>query len=312
MTRTRIYFTTDVHGSDICWRKLLRAGSFYKADAVVLGGDMTGKAVVPIVKELDGSYRSTFQGRRSVMADEQELRSHMKVIEDSGYYVHLTTREQVAGSSVDDRDRIFLQKIQERIRSWLALAERELHDQKLQFIVAPGNDDVFAIDPVLDESTVITRAEGKVLAIGDHEMISSGWTNPTPWKTSRECSEEELARRINEMASRLRNPQTSIFNLHAPPYNSGLDSAPLLDDNLRPVSAGQQMVPCGSTSVLEAIWKYQPLLGLHGHIHECRGAFKFGRTLCINPGSNYSEGLLMGVLVELEEKKVKSYLFTSG
>jgi Icc-related predicted phosphoesterase len=143
-------------------------------------------------------------------------------------------------------------------------------------------------------------------------MINCGWTNPTPWKTPRECSEEDLLKRIRDMTSKVKNMETSIFALHAPPYGTGLDEAPELDKELRPVKGGTSRAPVGSTAVLQIIKECQPLLGLHGHIHEAKGATKIGRTLCLNPGSMYSEGMLQGVLLAIDKNTVKSYLFTSG
>ncbi len=61
-----------------------------------------------------------------------------------------------------------------------------------------------------------------------------------------------------------------------------------------------------------AIEKYKPLLGLHGHVHESKGFVNIGSTLCINPGSEYGEGILRGVIVELGDGKVKNYLLTQG
>jgi Icc-related predicted phosphoesterase len=61
-----------------------------------------------------------------------------------------------------------------------------------------------------------------------------------------------------------------------------------------------------------AIEKSQPLLGLHGHIHEGRGSSRIGRTLCINPGSMYEQGTLLGVLVKLGKDKIENYVLTQG
>ena len=52
--------------------------------------------------------------------------------------------------------------------------------------------------------------------------------------------------------------------------------------------------------------------GIHGHIHESRGTFKLGKTLCINPGSEYTEGILRGSLIELRGGKVRSQQLTAG
>jgi len=199
-----------------------------------------------------------------------------------------------------------------RIEEWIEIAEKNLKGTGIRFIVAPGNDDNPVIDPILDASEVIERAEGMVLEIEGHQMLNSGYTNPTPWATPRECSEEELKKKIEGMISQINDLKTSIFQLHAPPYGTGIDDAPVLDKYLRPIKGGTIRGPAGSMAVREAIEKYQPLLGLHGHIHESKGATKIGKTLCINPGSMYSEGMLQGSLLELDKDKIKMQIFTSG
>jgi Icc-related predicted phosphoesterase len=310
----KLFFATDVHGSDLCWRKLVAAGPFYKANAVILGGDITGKEVVPLVKQPDGSVQSDFMGIRSVLNSENELKTHERQIMDTGYYPFHTTPEEIDELSRDhdQANAVFEKLMIQRITEWVEIAERNLRGTGIRFIVAPGNDDREVIDPILDRSEVIERAEGKVLEIEGHEMLNSGYTNPTPWSTPRECSEEQLKKKIEDMASQIKTLKTSIFQLHAPPYDSGLDEVPILDKNLRPIKGGTVRGPAGSKAVLEAIEKYQPMLGLHGHIHESRGARKIGRTLCINPGSMYSEGILQGALMDIDRDKIKIHIFTSG
>jgi len=68
----------------------------------------------------------------------------------------------------------------------------------------------------------------------------------------------------------------------------------------------------GSKSVRRAIEKYQPLLGLHGHIHESQSVAKIGKTTCINPGSEYGEGVLRGCIVILGDGKIEGYQMTRG
>jgi len=314
VTTTRIFFATDVHGSDVCWRKLISAGKFYKANVVILGGDMTGKEVVPLVKQPDGTVSSNFLGIPTIISRKEDLETHVKRIMDTGYYPFDTTPTEMSelSTSPEKAEAVFKKLMIQRIREWIEIAEKNLKGSGVRFIVAPGNDDDPAIDPILDASVVIERAEGRVLEIEDHQMLNSGYTNPTPWATPRECSEEELNKRIEAMTSQITNFRTSIFQLHAPPYASGLDEAPTLDKDLKPVKGGTIRGPVGSKSVLEAIKKYQPLLGLHGHIHESKGARKIGKTLCVNPGSMYSEGILQGTLIELEKDKIRSQIFTSG
>jgi len=192
-------------------------------------------------------------------------------------------------------------------------ADDKLAGTGIQCYVCPGNDDIFEIDRVIGASKSVKLAEGRVIQLDDHhEMASSGWSNPTPWDTHREESEEALLRRIESIIARVRDVQNAIFNLHAPPFGSGLDEAPELTKDLRPAYAGRSLVPVGSHSVLRVIEKYQPLLGLHGHIHEGKGTRKFKRTLCINPGSMYEQGILHGAVIELKPKKVGAYILTTG
>jgi len=310
----KLFFATDVHGSDVCWRKLVSAGKFYKANAVVLGGDLTGKEVVSLVRQADGTVVSDFMGLKTILESEEQLKTHEKRIKDTGYYPYRTSPEEMSALSGDPAkaSEVFKRLMLERVKEWVGIAEKNLRGSGIRFIVAPGNDDSPAIDPILDASEVIERAEGKVLEIDGHEMLNSGYSNPTPWKTPKECSEEELKNKIEIMVSMMKNIKTSIFQLHVPPYGSGLDDVPLLDKDFRPMKGGTVRGSAGSTAVSEAIGKYQPLLGLHGHIHESKGSTKMGRTLCINPGSMYSEGILQGALIEIDKDRVKSQIFTSG
>jgi len=310
----RIFFATDIHGSDVCWRKFINAGKFYKADIMVLGGDTTGKEICPIIKYPDGKIVVKYLGREEIVKDSKELAVYEKRIMDAGLYQYYTTPEEYASLVNDEEkvDKIFSAMMTERWKNWIEIAEKNLKGTGIRCLVAPGNDDRFVIDSIIDTSTVIERVEGKIVDIDGHEMINCGWTNPTPWNTPRECSEEELAKKIESMTSQVKNMENCIFELHAPPYGTGIDEAPILDKNLVPIKGGTERGPVGSTAVLEAIKKCQPLLGLHGHIHESKGAMKIGRTVCLNPGSMYSEGMLQGVVVILEKNKVKTYLFTSG
>ncbi len=155
--------------------------------------------------------------------------------------------------------------------------------------------------------------EGRVVDVDGWSMISTGWSNPTPWKTHREDTEEQLAERIEGIVREIPDPARAIFNLHCPPYKSGLDEAPAIDADLKLLHGGRALRPVGSTAVRQAIERHQPVLSLHGHIHESKGAIKIGKTLAINPGSAYEEGMLMGAIVQLDARKgVKSYQLVNG
>ncbi len=148
-------------------------------------------------------------------------------------------------------------------------------------------------------------------------MISVGFSNRTPWKTPREVDDDDLGSMIEDLASSLADAPRAIFNLHVPPVDSTLDTCPLLDWNTDPptqiVKGGQVVLHgAGSKAVRRAIELHQPLLSLHGHIHESAGAVKIGRTTAVNPGSEYGEGVLRGCLLTLAKDEVKSYQLTAG
>ncbi|MBS7655092.1 metallophosphoesterase [Candidatus Bathyarchaeota archaeon] len=312
---TRIFFATDVHGSEKCWKKFVNAGKFYKANISILGGDLTGKAVIPIVSEGNNIYKVNFLEQDFNLKSSEELAEMEYKIVNSGYYPYIVSREELKELSVnpDKVNKIFEQLMTERLENWLRFADEKLKGSGIKAYVCPGNDDPFIINELIKKSEVIENAEGKVVEVDSyHEMISSGWTNVTPWKTFRECSEEELERKIEEMTQKVNNLRNCIFNLHAPPYGSGLDEAPQLDESLKPIYGGQVLMPVGSKAVKEAIEKYQPLLGLHGHIHEGKGFSRIGRTLCINPGSSYEEGTLLGAIIDLDKGKIVRHMLATG
>ncbi|MCR6691863.1 MAG: metallophosphoesterase [archaeon YNP-LCB-003-016] len=311
---TRIIFATDVHGSELTFRKLISAAKMHKANVVILGGDMTGKIIVPIIKQPDGKYTAKFLGNIVKIDDEKELEQLENNIRLTGYYPYRTTLEEYQEISKDSSKQynLFTDLMIEQILRWDKLAEQHLKPLGIKFYVCPGNDDRIEVDEAIDSKcSFLINTEGKIIWIDDfHEMISTGWSNITPFGSPKEMPEDELLRKIENMISKLKNVENSIFNLHCPPIDTTLDKAPKLDKDLRP--SLRETISAGSVAVRKVIEKYQPLLGLHGHIHESRGIEKIGRTLCINPGSEYTEGILRAVIIDLSENKVKSYLFISG
>lgn len=311
----KIFYATDVHGSDICWKKFINAGPFYEVDAIVLGGDMTGKAVIPIISQGANRWKVTVQEQESILEGMEEVERMAQSIRNRGYYPYVTDPEETAAISSDPAlsDQVFMKEVIGTLERWLDYADQKLSGKSLKCYVCPGNDDSFEIDEVIRTSKCVENIEGRIIQLDQHhEMISSGWTNPTPWDTEREEDEDSLEKRYEVMASQLKNPHTSVFNLHAPPYSSGLDDAPELTSDMRLAYAGQSLIPVGSKSTLKLIEKYNPLLGLHGHIHEGRGSRKIKKTLCINAGSNYEQGILLGAVIELKPNKVGNYILTSG
>ena len=312
---TKLFFATDIHGSDICWNKFLNAGKFYEADVLILGGDMTGKAVVPFIHQGGKNYRVTLLEQEFDITNDDELLQMKKKVRSRGYYPYLTTPDEMSELEQDPSrvHQIFLQEVLGVVQQWMDLADKKLDGTDMKVYCSPGNDDMDEVDEIVRSSRRVLLVEGQVTPLDEHhEMIASGWSNRTPWDTHREEDEDQLQVRYEAMISKLEDPRNAVFNIHVPPYKSGLDEAPELDKDLRPVLAGQSLQPVGSTALREVIRKHQPLLGLHGHIHEGRGTTRIGKTLCINPGSMYEQGTLLGTIVKLGKNKIENYVLTTG
>jgi Icc-related predicted phosphoesterase len=319
---TTIFFCSDIHASTICFRKFLNAAKHYtgkgrRVDILILGGDITGKMIVPIVKAGNATYRSYLFGKPVTLSSEAEVEELTRKTEVLGVYPYIFEPGEYEAfkASSEIRDTLFQDLALKRLQEWMEIATAKLHGGEALCYVSPGNDDFDECKAIIDACPVITCPDMKTVRINDdHEMVSLGYANLTPFDCPRDVSEEELAARIETMVSEVVDMSNCVFNLHCPPLNTGLDEAPELDENLRPRmgTTGVNMCPVGSRSVREAIEKYQPLLGLHGHIHESRGAVMLGRTRCINPGSGYSDGILHGALVTIRNGQVVNYMLTSG
>ena len=309
---TRVYIASDFHAAEKAWRKYLNAirMNVYKADAALLAGDLTGKAIVPIVRS-DGRYETELFGVHRVARGDEDLSTLERDIADVGYYSFVTSGAEAARLSQDEaaRDELLGRLMSERVEAWMQLATERLAETSVPLYLIPGNDDEFVIDPILNRQEFApVNADGKVVDIpGDLQLLASGWSNHTPWHTPREESEEELFERLDGLARQVRDPRRAIFMIHVPPHDSGLDTAPILDENLRPtISAGDVLRgPVGSTAVRRIIEEYQPVLAVHGHIHESGGERKIGQTVCINPGSEANHGILRGYLVDIGRKGVE-------
>jgi uncharacterized protein len=311
----RVFFATDIHGSEICWRKFLNAAAFYKADVVVLGGDVTGKVMIPITAHT-GYWQATVRGEVLRMETQQELDDVQRKIRNTGSYPAIVTPDELTELTAQEGaiDRRFSLEMVKSLDRWMDMADGKLAGQDIPCILNGGNDDIWEIDDVIDAAPSVSFGEGRMLDLDGFHLVSMGWTNPTPWDTFREEPEEALATRIEAVVSQIPDMERAIFNFHAPPYGTGLDEAPQLDENLRPTLGGAAMKPVGSTTVRDAIAAHQPTLSVHGHIHESRGIKRMGRTLAINPGSVYGDGVLQGAVLELNAKKgkVTKYLLVNG
>lgn len=312
----KAFYASDIHGSDLLWRKFVNAGKFYGAEVLVMGGDIAGKAVVPIVQRGDAYYAPEIADER--LYAEDQLPALERRIRDLGMYPYRATEDDLATLRGDPQavDALFLRVMGETLYRWLRFAEERLSGSGIRLYIMLGNDDEPSLRDILSGSRVAVDCEDQIIDIGEgFEMLSCGFANPTPWRSPREMPEDELQRHLEALATQLVRPEQSIFNLHVPPIRSTIDTAPVIDAELKPVIQGGSVLmgPAGSQAVRSVIERYQPLIALHGHIHESRGIAKIGKTVCINPGSAYGEGILHGALFELDKRKgLKRYQLTSG
>jgi len=310
----RLFFATDIHGSEVCFRKFLAAARVYGADVLLLGGDFAGKGLVPVLRSgetwqasLDGHELSVPAAGYDQLAADITRRGLYPVPMDDAELARLSADQEAL-------DELFKAQIIEQARRWCDLAAQRL-DPRVRCIITPGNDDPVAADAVLESSERIEFPSLAVTEIGPFSMASLCIVPTTPWHTEREGSEEEIAARIDELLAPHPAGTRWIFNFHSPPYATGLDDAPELDAGLRPVirDGRPSIVPAGSRAVRDAIRKYQPVVSLHGHIHESRGVQRIGRTRCVNPGSDYSSGVLRGAVVDLaDDGTFMNFLLTTG
>ena len=306
-TQTRILFATDMHGSEGVWRKFLNCSAMLKVTVAICGGDLTGKMIVPVVERSDGKCAYYHMGKTHIVDLDQKEKACKEII-GIGYYPYPTNENEYEEMTKNPKkvDEVFHEVMTSTMKKWLDLIPQKVPSET-RVVVCPGNDDRSPVDDVVNNHKHVINGEGKVIEIDDsHEMISCGWVNPSPWKTTREEEDDKLEERLERYISQVKNMESAIFNFHAPPYQTKLDEAPLLDKNLNPIIQGGSvvMVPVGSKAVRKMIEKYQPFLGLHGHIHEASGSMKIGKTYCVNPGSEYAEGILRAFLIEFKGNQI--------
>lgn len=302
----RLYYTTDLHGSTKCWKKLLATPKYYQADVIVIGGDITGKLIVPIVHLPRGRAEATFMGRKRKFKKEADIETFKGIVADSGQYAVEMTKDEYDSFEQDPSrlDDLFARILVERVEEWVAMADERLAGQNVRCLVSAGNDDIFEVDEPLLNSKTIEVHDSRVIDLeGGFQIFGFSYANMTPWKCPRDIEEDEIGEKLEALAVQITDMGHAIFDLHAPPYDSGLDEAPELRADMsyvRDATGQPNMIPVGSKAVREFILKYRPMLGLHGHIHESSGIRKLGQTTIVNPGSEYAEGVLRGALVELD------------
>jgi uncharacterized protein len=319
---TRVFFAVDIHGSEPTFRKFVNAARFYEAGVLLFGGDLMGKAVVPIVRQSGGAHRAFFLGEVHDLEGPEAMATFKQGVERAGFYWIEVDPEEYGSFSADSAavDRLFIRLARERLSAWVRFAEERLAGSGVRCFLTGGNDDMPEVLSVLEEEggVAVQPCEDRVVELDDqHTMITVGYSTPTPWDTPREATEERIAQLIEASMAKVPDPSRCVFNLHVPPLDSGLDRCVKLDtstDPPRPLAMAGRPVyfGAGSGAVREAIQTYQPLVGLHGHIHESPGQITYGRTRCFNPGSEYGQGVLNGVVVSIRAGELTGYQHTCG
>jgi uncharacterized protein len=314
---TRIFFVADIHGSERCFRKFVNAGKVYQAQVLLIGGDIAGKTITPLWPE-NGGWTGLYLGSRRWVQTETDLTKFEEELRATGTIPYRTTRPEWVEVSSDrsKADALFRVLALDVLRRWMSIAESRLKGTGIRTLIGLGNDDLDDMEGVLGSSDYIELTDGKILKLDDaHELLTIPYSNITPWHTNRELAEPQISEKIRSAVEKLERPDRTIFNIHVPPMGTHLDIAPRLTPDLTKVmgpGGEPDMIHVGSTAVRAAIEQYQPLLGLHGHIHESKGFSEVGRTVCANPGSIYTEGVLQGLVVDLEPDRVKGLVLTTG
>ncbi|MFT3911929.1 MAG: hypothetical protein QM737_21065 [Ferruginibacter sp.] len=312
MKISSILFASDLHGSDIVFKRLIDTSIKNKVEAVLIGGDISGKTLTPIVKRVGGNYETKFLGRNKIVTDGPELNLLQQDIANSGSYSYIVDENEYKKLESDKifRQKVFLEQMKLRTKQWIAIAEEKLKPKGIRFVIICGNDDVRELDHIIANSSFAENPEKKVITIcGNHEVIGLSFANKTPFNCPRDVEEDEIENNLREKLSHIKDIGRSILIIHTPPLNSKLDIAPSLDKNLKPIIEGGACVfkPVGSSAVRKIIDEFQPMLTLHGHIHESAGFCKIGRTYCFNPGSEYSNACLRSYLITMDRDSVKGH-----
>lgn len=310
----RIYYTCDIHGSEMTFKKFLNAAEMYGVNTMILAGDLSGKGFTLVEHDGQENYKTKIYNEEWTASGSEQFEVLKRKMKTLGFYFKIGTKSELeeyfASPKLcqEEYDRLAY----DRMVNWIERMEEKFKPAAVKIYVLAGNDDADNIKQTLGLSDYIVDVEDQIVMITEsNEMLSEGHSNPTPWNTPREVSEEALAKLLESKTKKLEHPERSIFNIHVPPINSIIDSVTDIDPKTLKRDL-RRIRGAGSQAVRDAIEKYQPLVGLHGHIHESRGEFKLGSTVCLNPGSEYAEGILRGVIIAVDDKKMRGYQFTAG
>ena len=196
--KLKIFYASDIHGSERVFRKFLNAGEFYRADAVVFGGDLTGKAVIPFVEHTPNRFTADVFGVTRVVSAGAELTDLEQFVRDRGSYPYRTNSEQLRAMQDDDDlvSDVFSRLMRETAEKWVTLADERLRKAGIPCVMMPGNDDEPEVKTILAQGDWIQDGEGRVVGLGDYQIASFGWATTTPWHSPREVTEDAMAERL--------------------------------------------------------------------------------------------------------------------
>jgi len=228
----RIFFVSDLHGSEVCFRKFLNSAPIYRPDLLVYGGDIMGKLLQPVFRQDDGRFRWYPAGGRVEEFSADQLPQVERRIADQGRYSLVTTPPEWQRRQAD-REGLekFCREIgKERVRGWLRLVEERLLPKKIPIVMNVGNDDTDGVLEILrhEAPTNLLVPEGQVVRCGPYEIYGCGYANMTPWHCPRDLEEPDLGQFLQRTSTEIDTPGRTILDIHAPPVNTSLDLAPEL------------------------------------------------------------------------------------
>ncbi|MGI0156450.1 MAG: metallophosphoesterase family protein, partial [Thermoplasmata archaeon] len=231
---TRIFFVADLHGSAICWRKFINAAKVYRADVLLVGGDIAAKTLTPIFEE-NGGWGVSVEGEKRTVSSLPDLERLEESLRDAATVPFRTNRREWEEmmAAPGKLDEVFERRTLEDLGRWLSWARGRIGTSPTRLCLGLGNDDLTSMEQVIAADEYAELTDREVLRLDDrHELLTLPYSNPTPWKTHRELTEEAIRGHLDAAAAKLERPESAVFNIHVPPYGTPLDLAPRLDDNL--------------------------------------------------------------------------------
>ena len=148
------------------WRKFLNAGAFHHADVLVMGGEMTGRAMVPLVADGRG-WRVTFEEQPHRLSGEAEMAAMETHIADRGHYPVRLSQDEVEAFANDAVlvDRRFTAEIRHRLERWMAMADERLAGSAIRCLVAPAADGHFDVGPLVTATTRVELATANAIGL---------------------------------------------------------------------------------------------------------------------------------------------------